>query len=91
MVSSGSTLAMNGTTSRLESIGRALRQGLMLDRQLDFWLSEVRPLWSLRERRAEVVAVIDEARDVKTFVLVRDTMAAPWPAHRAGQYLPIDV
>lgn len=61
---------------------------LMLDRQIDFWLGEVDATWSLSERRARVVEVIDETPDMKTFVLTRGRR---WPAHRAGQYVPVDV
>jgi ferredoxin-NADP reductase len=60
----------------------------MLDRQIDFWLGELRPAWSLEELRARVVEVIDETHDVKTFVLAP---GRAWRGHRAGQYLPIDV
>ena len=91
MTTSSSALTVPSALSRLNEVGRTLGKRLMLDRQVDFWLSELRPVWSLRERRAEVVEIIDEARDVKTFVLVRHRRATPWPAHRAGQYVPIDV
>jgi ferredoxin-NADP reductase len=63
----------------------------MLDRQVDFWLSEIRPVWSLRERRARVVDILDETHDVKTFVLALSALSSPWPRAQAGQYLPIDV
>jgi ferredoxin-NADP reductase len=58
------------------------------DRTLDFWLGELSPTWSLDGDRARVVAVRDEARDVKTFVL---RPGAAWTGHLAGQYVPVDV
>ncbi len=91
MTNGSSALSVATPVSRLSELGLTLGRRLMLDRQIDFWLSELRPLWSLREQRAEVIDVLDEARDVKTFVLARDARSTPWPAHRAGQYLPIDL
>ena len=55
---------------------------LMLS-NLEFWRTRIDPLWS-RERRARVVAVIPEARDITTFVLAPNR----WPGHRAGQFVP---
>jgi ferredoxin-NADP reductase len=69
-------------------VGAAIGKRLMLDRQLDFWLGEIRPAWSLDELRARVVDVIDETHDVKTFVLAPNRA---WTGHRAGQYVPVDV
>jgi len=60
---------------------------MFFDRKAEFWLHELRPEWSLHERRARVVEVIDETADTKTFVLE----AAAWPGHRAGQFVPITV
>ena len=73
---------------RLRAVGTTIAKRLMLDRQIEFWLSEIRPAWSIDELRARVVAVIDETHDVKTFVLVPN---GAWPGHRAGQYVPVDV
>jgi ferredoxin-NADP reductase len=61
---------------------------LFLDRQVDFWLGELAPAWSLSEHRASVLRVVDETHDVKTFVLAP---GARWPGHRAGQYVTVDV
>lgn len=61
---------------------------LFLDRQVNFWLGELAPAWSLSELRASVLAVVDETHDVKTFVLAP---GAGWPRHRAGQYVTVNV
>jgi ferredoxin-NADP reductase len=79
------------SSRRILSAGRTFTQRLMLDRQVDFWLSEVRPVWSLRDRRARVVAIVDETHDVKTFVLAPRALFASAPAAKAGQYVPVDV
>lgn len=71
----------------VDGLGAAAKR-LFLDRQLDFWLGELDPSWSLTERRARVVEIIDETRDMKTFVLA---VQPGWPGHRAGQYVPVDV
>lgn len=71
---------------RLSATGVAKR--LFLDCQIDFWLGELHPAWSLTELRGRVVRVIDETHDVKTFVL---EPGAGWPGHRAGQYVPVEV
>ncbi len=60
---------------------------LYLDRHANFLLGELRPTWSLRERRARVVDIIDESTDTKTFVLA----PSRWPGHTAGQYVPVDL
>jgi len=73
---------------RLRAVGATIAKRLMLDRQFEFWLGEIRPAWSIDELRARVVDVIDETHDVKTFVLAPN---AAWPGHRAGQYVPVDV
>lgn len=59
-----------------------------LDRHAEFWLGELDPSWSLVERRARVVEVIDETADTRTFVL---DPGRRWPGHRAGQHVPITV
>lgn len=69
------------------SLGRRLRHALLLDRPLRFWLDEVAPLSSREELRAQVVAVIQETHDVKTFVL----SPRSWPGHTAGQWVPVEV
>jgi ferredoxin-NADP reductase len=61
---------------------------LFLDRQIDFWLGELRPSWSIDGLRACVERVFDETHDVKTFVLAPGDA---WPGHRAGQYVPVEV
>ena len=66
----------------------AVARRLFLDRQVDFWLGQLHPAWSLTELRARVVQVIEETHDVKTFVL---QPGGAWPGHRAGQYVPVEV
>jgi ferredoxin-NADP reductase len=68
--------------------GSTAARRLFLDRQIDFWLGELRPEWSLDGLRARVERVVDETHDVKTFVLAP---GAAWPGHRAGQYVPVEV
>lgn len=80
----GASLALRAA----HALGRTLGQPLLLDRPTRFWLDRVAPLWSTRELRARVVAIVDEARDVKTFVL---EPGVGWPGHRAGQYVPVEV
>ena len=55
---------------------------------LEFWLHEVAPTFSLSETLAEVVAVVDETPDIRTFVLAPN---ARFRGHRAGQWVPVDV
>jgi ferredoxin-NADP reductase len=71
-----------------ESLRTTLGRGLMLGRDLEFWLGEVNARWSVRETRARVVTVVNETRDVKTFVLRPN---AGWRGHRAGQYATVEV
>jgi ferredoxin-NADP reductase len=59
-----------------------------LDRHTEFWLRELRTRWSLTERRARVVDVIDETPDTRTLVLAP---GPTWPGHRAGQYVPVEI
>jgi ferredoxin-NADP reductase len=61
---------------------------LFLDRQAQFWAGRLDGRWALHEPRARVVAVIDEARDVKSFLL---RPGAGWSGHRAGQYTTVTV
>ena len=70
------------------AIGTKVARRFFLDRQAEFWLRELNPVWSLDELRAEVVEVIDETADVKTFVLRPN---ARWLGHRAGQFTTIEV
>lgn len=67
---------------------RALARRLTLDRQLDFWMEQVAPTWSLGMIRARVVDVIAETHDVRTFVLAPNRL---WPGHRAGQFVTVEV
>jgi ferredoxin-NADP reductase len=69
-------------------LGSTAATRLFFDRQVDFWLGELAPAWSLSELRATVLGVVDETHDVKTFVLAP---GAGWPGHRAGQYVAVDV
>jgi stearoyl-CoA 9-desaturase NADPH oxidoreductase len=59
-----------------------------LDRHAEFWLRELGTRWSLVERRARVVDVIDETSDTRTLVLAP---GRGWPGHRAGQYVPVEL
>jgi ferredoxin-NADP reductase len=61
---------------------------LFLDRQAEFWMSELSPVRSLGEIRARVVEVVQETADTKTFVLRPN---AAWRGHRAGQYTSVEV
>ncbi|MCU1591707.1 MAG: stearoyl-CoA 9-desaturase [Frankiales bacterium] len=54
----------------------------------DDYLTLVNPLWSTRELRGRVEAVVPETADAAT-VVVRP--ARGWPAHQAGQYVRIGV
>jgi ferredoxin-NADP reductase len=69
-------------------LGSTAATRLFLDRQVDFWLGELAPAWSLSELRASVLRVVDETHDVKTFVLAP---GPGWPGHQAGQYVAVDV
>ncbi len=72
----------------LRAVGTTIAKRLMLDRQIEFWLGEIRPAWSIDELKARVIDVIEETHDVKTFVLAPN---AAWPGHRAGHYVPVDI
>ena len=76
------------STDWMARAGRTAVQRLFLDRQTEFWLGQLRRTWSLAEIRAQVVEVVDETRDVKTFRLRPNRR---WTAHRAGQYTAITV
>src|SRR6476659_8591179 len=67
---------------------KTVARRLFLDRQARFWANRLDGRWALDEPRARVVAVIDEARDVKSFLL---RPAARWSGHRAGQYTTVTV
>lgn len=67
---------------------RAVAARLHLDKAAEFWLGEVDASWSLDGRRARVARVIDETRDVKTFVL---EPGRAWAGHRAGQHVEVEV
>ena len=62
---------------------------LFLDRQAEFWARRLDGRWALDELRARVVAVVDETRDVKSFLLA--AAAGRWGGHRAGQYMTVTV
>ncbi len=55
---------------------------------LDPWLQELDETWSLAETRARIVAIRDEAEDLRTFVLAPNRH---WRGHRAGQFVPVSV
>ena len=67
---------------------RQVATHLTLDRQLDFWMQELDPTWSLGTLRARVVDVIAETHDVSTFVLAPNAL---WPGHRAGQFVTVEI
>ncbi len=70
----------------MQTIAPTLRR-LVLE-PAEFWLSQIVPTFSLDEVRAEVVAVVDETHDMKTFVLAPNRR---FRGHLAGQYVPVDV
>jgi ferredoxin-NADP reductase len=74
------------TTARRIASGIARR--LLLDRQAEFWLSELAPTRSLGEIRARVIAIVTETPDAKTFVLRPNR---GWRGHLAGQHTTIEV
>src|SRR6266540_3888865 len=76
---------MNTTVQHL---ARRLARRLQLDRQANFWLSELDPTWSLGEIRARVVAVVADTPNAKTFVLRPN---GAWRGHRAGQHTTVEV
>jgi ferredoxin-NADP reductase len=53
----------------------------------DDYLTLVNPLWSSRELRGRVVAVLPETADAATLVV----KPRSWPGHRAGQYVRVTV
>lgn len=55
---------------------------------LDFLLSEVDPLWSQKQMRAEIVRIEQETPQCKTFVL---RPAQRWSGFEAGQYVNVGV
>jgi ferredoxin-NADP reductase len=59
-----------------------------MDRHASFWLRELDPIRSLDEIRAEVIEIIEETADVKTFVLRPN---ARWQHDRAGQFTAVEV
>jgi ferredoxin-NADP reductase len=77
---------------RIHEVGRRIAvtasRRWFLDRHTEFWLRELGTRWSLTERHARVVDVIDETPDTRTLVLAP---GRGWPGHRAGQYVPVEV
>lgn len=69
-------------------IAARLARPLSLDRQADFWLTEMNATWSLAEVRARVVQVVEETADTRTFVLRPN---AHWRGHLAGQHTEVEV
>src|SRR6266545_3524542 len=65
--------------SAVHQLASGVARRLLLDRQAEFWLGEL---------RARVVAVISETPDVKTFVLRPN---GAWRGHRAGQHTTIEL
>lgn len=72
----------------VRTAARTFAKHLTLDRQLDFWMQEIDPTWSLHTLRARVVDVVAETHDVRTFVLAPNAL---WPGHRAGQYVTVEI
>ena len=70
--------------SAVRTLARRFAQG----RQVDFWMRELDPTWSLTTLRARVVDVVVETHDVSTFVLAPNAL---WPGHRAGQFVSVEV
>ena len=68
---------------------RTLARRFVRSRQIDFWMREVKPTWSLDALRARVVDVIAETHDVSTFVLAPNEL---WLGHRGrlNEVLPRD-
>jgi len=67
---------------------REASRRLFLDRHLEFWLRELSATASLSEVRAQVVDIVQETHDTRTFVLAPN---ARWPGHRAGQHVTVAV
>lgn len=59
-----------------------------LKTHLDFLVTEFDPLFSARRMAAEVVEIIDETQDVKTYVL---RPSVHWKGFVPGQYIAIEV
>ncbi len=72
----------------VQRMASSFARRLLLDRQVDFWLGELNPTWSLVEIRARVAAVVVETSDTRTFVLRPN---GAWRGHRAGQHTTIEV
>ena len=75
---------MTAAQTIARTIGRRLTRG----RQIDFWMREIDPAWSLSTLRARVVDVLAETHDVSTFVLAPNGL---WPGYRAGQFVSVEV
>ena len=73
---------------RAVAAASTLARRFALDRQVDFWLRELNPVWSYQRLRARVVDVLHETHDVKTFVLLPN---GHWRGHRAGQFVTVEV
>ena len=59
-----------------------------LQTYLDFLLSEIDPMFSIKHNAAEVIQVINETADTKTFIL---RPSSRWLGFKAGQYINIQV
>ena len=79
---------MNDEATRMAAPLRTLVRRLFLDRQVEFWLSEIDPTLALGEIRARIVDVAAETPDVKTFVL---RPSRRWSGFTAGQYVTLEV
>ncbi len=82
---------MNTTQPIARAWGRTrqtVARRLFLDRQAAFWVGELAPLRSHEGLRAEVLRVVQETEDAKTFVL---RPSAAWRGHLAGQYVSVEI
>jgi stearoyl-CoA 9-desaturase NADPH oxidoreductase len=77
-----------GLRAAASRLAAASGGSLGLERQLEFWMGQVDPRWSLRELRARVVGVVQETPDTKTFQLAPNRR---WPGYRAGQFVRVEV
>jgi len=77
---------MNGWNSMDRGLVRSGLDRLFLRRQATFWSRRLRPLWSRTDGRAEVVEIVDETHDTKTFWL---RPPRSWAGHDAGQFVTV--
>jgi len=76
------------TPSRWRRLGETAVRRLFLDRDAEFWLGQLNPVWSVADVRARVIEIVDETPSAKTFVL---EPSRRWRGFRAGQYVTIEL